>query len=47
MKLTITDNDGVVLDQTAVSRTEWNMAQNNALTAAAILLSLHPGEEAQ
>ena len=46
MKLTITDDNGVVLDQTRVTRAEWDEAQNNALTAAEILRELKPGDEA-
>jgi beta-phosphoglucomutase-like phosphatase (HAD superfamily) len=47
MKLTLTDNDGVVLDSMDVSRAEWVEAHENMMAAAFILRSLDAGKEAQ
>jgi hypothetical protein len=44
MILTLTDNDGVVLDTTTVTPEEWRQAETRAVAAQGILLSLKPGE---
>lgn len=47
MKLIIAANDGEVLDIIDVERQEWDAAQTNERTAASILRTLEPGDEAQ
>lgn len=47
MKIILTDDDGVLLDQTEVTRSEYEQAHNNDKLAAAIFHSLDAGKEAQ
>ena len=46
MKLTLTEDDDTVLDETTVTAAEWRQAEMDERAAAAILHSLNPGESA-
>jgi hypothetical protein len=46
MKLILTDDDGVLLDETPVTRAEWDDAQRSPLFAQSIITQLSAGSEA-
>ena len=45
MRLTLTTDDGVLLDQCVVTRKAWDQANANPRAAHAILTCLHAGIE--
>lgn len=46
MRLTLTDDDGVVLDEATVTSDEWLKATKSPEWAWSILSQLHPGDVA-
>lgn len=47
MKLTLTDDEGTVLDAVTFDREEWDQAQRRSTAAINLICSLDAGKDAQ